>query len=317
MTEQRFKKAEFAAWIGIIGNALLAVMKGIIGVISNSKALIADAAHSASDVGGSFAVLIGIKAAKMPPDKDHPYGHGKAESIAAIIVSVLLLIIGFEIASSTIQTLISGVEEPPKGIAIIALIVSIIVKEAMYQYKYRLGKQLSSQALIANAIEHRSDVFSSFAALLGVIGALIGNALDMPYLLYLDPIAGIFVALLIMKMGYGLVKEAIHNTMDHVLHDEDAAGIKEAALKVQGVINIDELRAREHGHYVIVDVKLSVSPNISVQDGHSIGKKVKKTLMEQFNHVADVFVHVNPYKADFPYEDIGSALKTSSSKLIH
>lgn len=302
MSENRFAKAETGAWVGILGNIVLAVMKGIVGWFAGSKALMADAFHSASDVAGSIAVLIGIKAAQKPPDKDHPYGHGKAESIAAIVVSVLLLFVGIEIAVSGVKSILSGVEAPPAGYAVAAILVSIVVKEAMFQYKYRLGRKLSSQALIANAWEHRSDVYSSIAALVGVGGALFGSWLHMPILYYLDPVAGLVVAVLVLRMGYRLVMEAIHNTMDHVLHDEDAKELIDAVQVVLGVITVDELRAREHGHYVIVDVKISVNPRISVLEGHDVAKRVKRHLMHRFTHVSDVFIHVNPYDPGYPYK---------------
>ena len=306
MTDERFQKAEFAAWVGIVGNLALAVLKGVIGFLANSKALLADAAHSASDVAGSFAVLIGLRAAKLPPDDDHPYGHGKAESIASIIVSVLLLFVGVEIGISALKTLWGGVDAPPKSYALIVIVISLVAKEAMFQYKYRLGKKLASQALIANAWEHRSDVYSSLAALAGVLGAILGKYLGMPYFYYLDPAAGLFVSLLVLKMGYDLVMEAIHNTMDHVLHQEDAAELITAVQRVKGVIAVDDLRAREHGHYVIVDLKISVNPKITVLDGHDIAKAVKQQLMKRFIHVSDVLVHVNPYDPGYPYKTMDS-----------
>ncbi|MFD2670447.1 cation diffusion facilitator family transporter [Marinicrinis sediminis] len=317
MSEERFAKAEFAAWIGIIGNIVLAALKGVVGFMSNSKALIADAAHSASDVAGSFAVLIGLKAAKKPPDKDHPYGHGKAETIAAIIVSILLILVGIEIAISASKAIYAGDLEAPKPLAIAAIIISIVAKEAMFQYKYRLGKRIDSQALIANAWEHRSDVYSSMAALIGVGGAILGGYIDMPVLYYLDPIASIVVAVLILRMGYHLITESLHIVLDHVLHDEDTVELRRCIEKVNGVLSVDDLRAREHGHYVIVDVKLSVNPQITVLEGHDIGKSVKKRLMEQFKHVADVFVHINPYDPGFPYSDQGDSARSASSNMLH
>lgn len=296
--DDRFKKAEFAAWIGIVGNIFLAIIKGFIGYIANSKALIADAVHSASDVVGSLAVLIGLRAAKKPPDEDHPYGHGKAESIAAIVVSIIMFVVGLEVASASFETM----REPlaaPGVIAVYAAVISMIVKEAMFQYKYRLGKKLNSQALIANAWDHRSDVYSSLAALIGIGGAVLGGRIGIPALLYLDPLAGIVVSILVLKMAYNILKESIHNTLDHVIHKEEAKELVDAVEKVEGVISVDQLFAREHGHYVIVDVKIGVNPDISVEKGHAIGKQVKKTLMDDFDHVQDVMVHINPYNGEF------------------
>lgn len=301
MTDQRYTQASFGAWVGIIGNIALAGMKLVVGLLANSKALIADAAHSASDVAGSVAVLIGIKAAHKPPDQDHPYGHGKAESIAAIIVSVLLLLVGIEIIISSIKAIVAGVTRPPAWYALVAIIISIAVKEAMFQYKIKLGKRLNSQALIANAWEHRSDVFTSIAALVGVGGAVLGEYWQVPVLYYMDPLAGLLVAVIVLKMGYNLVKEAIHRTMDHILHEEDAQGLYETIRNVQGVQTIDELRAREHGSYVVVDVKISVNPRITVLEGHEIARAVKCKLMNKYEYVTDVFIHVNPYDPSFPY----------------
>ncbi|OBY78931.1 cation transporter [Paenibacillus sp. KS1] len=315
MSTDRFAKAETGAWVGIIGNILLAGVKGIAGFLSGSQALIADAFHSASDVAGSFAVLVGLKAAKRPPDKDHPYGHGKAESIAAIVVSVLLLVVGIELAISAAKSIWNGKVVVPEWYALAAIILSIVAKESMFQYKFRLGKRLSSQALIANAWEHRSDVYSSIAALAGVGGAMIGGRLGISWLLYLDPIAGAVVALLVLRMGYRLVLDSIHSTMDHVLHDEDANPLIRAVQSVDGVITVDELRAREHGHYVIVDVKISVNPRLTVAEGHTVAKRVKKHLLQRFIHVADVFVHVNPFDPGFPYRSQEARSEDASTLL--
>ena len=292
--EIRYQKVKMGAWIGIIGNIILAIIKGVVGFLSNSRALIADAVHSASDVVGSVAVLIGVRAAKMPPDRDHPYGHGKAESIAAIIVAVLLFIVGVEIAIDAIKAFTEPIAVP-KVIAIYAVIFSIVVKEIMFRYKYHLGKKYRSEALITDAWHHRSDVFSSIAALLGIGGSIIGGAVGIPWLVYADPVAGLFVSILIVKMAWSLGSQSIHNTLDHVLHEEDTVEMKKAVTSVEGVLNLDEFLAREHGHYVIIDLKIAVDTDITVKEGHAIGKAVKKRLLEE-NHVHDVLVHINPHE---------------------
>jgi cation diffusion facilitator family transporter len=291
--EERFRKAEFAALVGVVGNIVLAILKGWVGVVANSRALVADAVHSASDVAGSLAVYVGLKAAKQPPDKDHPYGHGKAENIAAIIVAVLLLIVGIEIGKSSFVAFFEPIEAP-KMLAIYAVIISIIVKEAMFRYKFNLGKKIKSDAIIVNAYEHRSDVFSSIAALFGIAGAIFGDYIGVDWLVYLDPVAGLLVAILIIKIAWQLGAESIHNTMDHVMHEEDTVELRAMVISVPGVINLDAFHAREHGHYVIVDLKISVDPHITVEEGHQIGKKVKAKLLED-REVQDVFVHINPY----------------------
>ncbi len=296
--KDRFKQAEFAAMIGIVGNIVLAILKYGVGVYANSRALIADAVHSASDIAGSFAVYIGLRAAKQPPDEDHPYGHGKAESIAAIIVAVLLMLVGFEIGKSSFEAFFHPIE-PPKAIAIVAVLISIVVKEAMFRYKYKLGKKLNSDALIINAYEHRSDVYSSIAALVGIGAAVIGGKTGIGWLEYGDPVAGLLVSLLVIKMAWSLGKESIHNTLDHVLHDEDTEELRNAVLSVPAVKEINQLHAREHGHYVIIDLKIAVDPHITVEEGHRVGKEVKEKLMQEKN-VHNVFVHINPYNPGNP-----------------
>ncbi|MGM7702151.1 cation diffusion facilitator family transporter [Pseudalkalibacillus sp. Hm43] len=298
----RFKQGEFAAWVGILGNLVLAIVKGVVGFLSNSRALIADAVHSASDVAGSFAVLLGLRAAKLPPDRDHPYGHGKAESIAAIIVAVLLFVVGLEIGYSSIEAFFHPIEAP-KVWAIYAVIFSIISKELMFQYKIRLGKRINSDAVINNAYEHRSDVYSSIAALIGIGAAVIGGKLNISWLEYADPIAGLAVSLLVLRISWKLGAESIHNTLDHVLHEEDTVEMKKIVESVEGVLNLDEFFAREHGYYVIIDIKVAVDPEITVQQGHDIGKEVKNRLIEQ-TLVRDVFVHINPYQEEKGGEDL-------------
>ncbi|UOY94128.1 cation diffusion facilitator family transporter [Ectobacillus sp. JY-23] len=294
--QDRLKQAQIGAIVGIVGNVILAAVKAIVGFLGNSTALIADAVHSASDVVGSLAVLFGIRAANRPPDEDHPYGHGKAEPISAIIVAVLLAIVGFEIAMSSIEAF-KGEVEIPKFIALLTVIFSIFIKEAMFRYKYNLGKRINSAAIIANAYEHRSDVFSSMAALVGIGAAMLGGRFGIPWLAYADPVAGLFVSLLVIKMAWSIGKEAIHSTLDHVLHEEDTASMREIVSGVEGVIKVGALYAREHGHYVIVDIKVSVDPHITVEEGHRIGKRVKEALMKQGN-VQNVFVHINPYSPE-------------------
>ncbi|MBB5173201.1 cation diffusion facilitator family transporter [Texcoconibacillus texcoconensis] len=291
--EERYQKVRLGAWIGIIGNVLLAVIKGGVGFIANSRALVADAVHSASDVVGSIAVLVGVRAAKRPPDQDHPYGHGKAESVTAIIVAVLLFFVGLEIAFNAIEAFFEPIDVP-KVVAIYAVFFSLVVKELMFRIKLHLGKKYNSEALVTDAWHHRSDAYSSAAALLGIGAAIIGGALDIQWLVYADPLAGVFVAVLILRMAWKLGSQSIHNTLDHVLHDEDTEEMRKKAAGVEGVEKIDEFLAREHGHYVIIDIKVAVDPKITVEEGHRIGKCVKEALVDDY--VQDVRVHINPYE---------------------
>lgn len=290
---ERFHKAEAVAKLGIFGNLYLALFKSIIGVYANSRALIADAVNSASDVAASLIVMLGLKMAKKPPDEEHPYGHGKAESIAAIIVAVLLCIAGFEIGKSSFLAFFKPIDSP-KFVAVFAILASILLKEIMFRYTYKMGKKLQSEALIATAYDHRSDVYSSSAAFFGVVLAIAGDYFHFPFLVYADPVAGLFVSLLILKMAFHLGKESVMNTMDLVLPESETDRYCKIVEEVDGVEKVDELLARVHGHYVIIDIKIAVDPSITVEEGHHAAKAVKALLMKEHN-VENVFVHVNPY----------------------
>jgi cation diffusion facilitator family transporter len=293
--DNRFRQAEIATWIGIVVNGLLAILKGVFGWISGSRALIADAAHSASDVAGSIAVLAGLRTAKKPPDEDHPYGHGKAENVATIIVAILLVVVGIEIAISSTKVFFGETPVAPSGVALVAIVISILVKEVLYQYKVRLAKKLNSSALMAEAWHHRSDAISSVAAFIGVLGAILGARYNVPVLVYLDPLAGLLVSLLVIKIGFSLAKEASSIMMEQVLDAEKTQPFIETASKIPGVKRVDELLARNHGHYLVIDLRIGVDPHITVEQGHLISKEVKKALLESHSDVQKVFVHINPY----------------------
>ncbi|MDQ0256386.1 cation diffusion facilitator family transporter [Evansella vedderi] len=273
-------------------------MKGIIGWIAGSRALIADAAHSASDVPGSIAVLAGLRTAQKPPDKEHPYGHGKAENIATIVVAILLIGVGVEIAFSSFKILFGEIPMAPKGVALVAIVISILGKELLFQYKNRLAKKINSSALQAEAWHHRSDALSSFAALIGVLGAILGQHLNYPILLYFDPLAGVVVSLVVIKIGFSLGKEASLIMLEQVLDAEKTKLFIRTVTTIDSVKRVDELLARTHGHYIVVDIKVSVDPTISVEEGHLIAKEVKRSLLTNHSDIKRVFVYINPYRIE-------------------
>ncbi|CAM2749873.1 cation diffusion facilitator family transporter [Salinicoccus roseus] len=292
----RYRKAQIATMIGIAVNLLLAVLKAVGGILGNSRALVADAAHSASDVVSSIAVLVGIRAAQKPPDSEHPYGHGKSENVATLIVAILLVVVGFEIIYNAIVSLMTGTAENyTTMIALYVIIFSIVVKEVLFQYKYRLGTRIKSPALIADAWHHRSDAISSVVALIGIGLSIIGTAYGIPYLGYLDPIASAIIALIIMYMGFQLAKEAVSMTLEVVLNEDETEEMRETVVNIDKVRQIDRLIARSHGSYVIIDIKISVDADITVEEGHRVARVVKQTLLKNHEEVMDVNVHVNPY----------------------
>lgn len=296
--EEHKKQVVFATWLGIVVNVLLTILKGVVGFISGSKALLADAAHSASDIVGSVIVLFGIRIAMKPADKEHPYGHGKAENIASIIVALILIVVGVEIAITSAKVFFGEPPIVPGKIALIAIVISLVVKEVLFQYKYRLGKKINSVALISEAWHHRSDALSSGAALVGVGATMIGAHFDLSYLIYSDAVAGIVVSFIVIKVGYSLAKDSSMVMMEQVLPKEEANKFKKTVLQVDGVLKVDQILARTHGHYVIIDIKIGVDSLLSVEEGHSIGKDVKKSLIDSHKEVKDVLVHINPYDED-------------------
>lgn len=295
MSVNHSKPVFIATWVGIIVNTLLTILKGIGGIISGSKALLADALHSASDIVGSIVVLFGVKIAHKPPDKEHPYGHGKAENIASIIVALLLITVGVQVSISSAKVFFGEIPDAPGMLALIIIIISIIVKEILFHYKYYLGKKYRSSALITEAWHHRSDSLSSLAALIGIGGAMLGEYFNIELLIYSDAAAGIVVSIIVIKVGYKLAKESSLVVMEKVLDGEESNAYTETVTNIDGVLRIDQMYARTHGSYIIIDLKISVDPDITVREGHDIATLVKDVLIDEYMEVEDVLVHVNPY----------------------
>lgn len=292
--DSRYRKGAFAAWLGIVINLILTVLKGVVGFLGGSAALVADAFHSGSDILASTVVLVGLKVSRKPPDKGHPYGHGRAESIAAKIVAIIIIMAGFNIAYSSLRCLMEGAGSAPPVTALLVAVLSIFTKEGLFRYVLRLGKGISSPALIANAWEHRNDAISSVAAFVGIGGAILGGRFRIPFLYYLDPIAGLAVSVLIIKMGYNIARDAARELMDSCLEDDEALRIQERALEVEGVKEINDLRARITGHQIFIDLQIAVDESITVKEGHDVAFRVKRELLED-PCIADVLVHVNPF----------------------
>src|SRR5699024_8965277 len=261
---------------GIIVNLILAVIKAVGGILSGSRALLADALHSASDVVGSLVVLFAVKIANKPPDEEHPYGHGKAENIASIIVAILLVVVGIEITISSIKVFFGETPTAPAMLAIIILAASILIKEGLYHYKKILGNKYNSPALIAEAWHHRSDSLSSIAALVGVGLSIIAKKFLWGLINYSDDNIGIIVKIIVIKVGYDLIKSSATVILEKVLKNEEIQIYKQTVRDVDGVERIDQLIASTHGSYIIIDIKFSVNQNITVKEGHDIAKKVKE-----------------------------------------
>ncbi|WP_256438805.1 cation diffusion facilitator family transporter [Sporosarcina sp. Te-1] len=286
-----------AIWISLMSNIVLTVLKIIVGILFNSPVLLADGFHNAGDVAASAAALTSMRISKRPADEDHPYGHGKAEVIGSGIVAIILGIAALYIAYESITTFF---EEPAKAsvIALITAIVSLVWKQVLYVYTMRVGKKTNSKGLIATAYDHLADVYASLAAVVGIGLALIGDIYDIGFLSYGDPFAGVVVSVLVLRLAYEIGKESIDILMEKNVSHERLEEFAKLIRTFPEVKRIDRLRAREHGHYILVDVRVGVSGELTIQEGHDISSAIRNLIVNEHDDVDEVLVHLNPWYPD-------------------
>lgn len=283
-----------AGWISLISNIILTVLKIVIGILFHSPVLLADGYHNAGDVVAGGAALTSMRISQRPADEDHPYGHGKAEVISSAIVAIILGLAAIYIAYESISSLF---EEPKKAslIAFFTALVSLIWKQVLYVYTIRMGKKANSKGLIATAYDHLADVYASLAAVLGIGLGLIGDYYHIKVLAYGDPIAGIIVTVLVFKLAHHIGKEALDTLMEKSVSKERLNEFTSLIESIQEVKRIDRLRAREHGHYVLVDLRVSIPGELTIQEGHDIVRKIKIIIMDNHRDVEEVLIHINPW----------------------
>ena len=276
----------------IIGNVVLSVIKLLAGIIAHSSAMISDAVHSASDVFSTFVVIIGIKLASKKPDKEHPYGHERMECVAAIVLAMVLFITGLGIGLEAVKNIIHGNYgdlQVPGILALIAAIVSIVSKEAMYWYTRYYAKKIDSSALMADAWHHRSDAFSSIGALIGIGASRLGYPV-------MDSIASLVIFVFIVKAAFDIFKDAIDKMVDHSCDEEIEKQIYECVMKNENVLGIDLLQTRVFGNKIYVDVEIQADASYTLQKAHDIAEAVHDDIEESFPKVKHIMVHVNPAK---------------------
>lgn len=287
-----------AIWISLISNIFLTILKIVVGYLFHSPVLLADGFHNAGDVVASAAALTSMRFSKLPPDEDHPYGHGKAEVISSAIVGLILGAAAIYIA---IEAILAFFEEPAKAsvLALITAIVSLLWKQALYFYTMKIGKRENSKGLIATAYDHLADVYASLAAVVGIGLGLIGYHYDIPLLSYGDPLAGLIVAILVLRLAIHIGKEALDILMEKTVSEERLLTFKTVIDGVPEVKRIDRLRAREHGHYVLVDIRISIPADLTIQQGHDITSSLRNAIKDVNPDVGEVLIHLNPW-----YEEI-------------
>lgn len=284
---QSYKIGEKGARLGIFSNIILFVVKLFAGIVGRSQAMIADAFHTASDALTSVGVFVGFKIAKQPADAHHPFGHGRAESIVAKIVSIVLIFVGLGIAFNSAKILISGELHEPGSIALIVAVISIIVKEITYRIVIKASEEIDSASLKADAYHHRSDALSSVAALVGIAGAKMGYT-------FMDPLAGIIVAGFIIKIGVESFHKAYDELMDAAPPEILKKKIEKAILGVDGVKEVKKIMVRKNGIELFIEVIIGVDGVITVDEGHSITVRTEKAVEKDILNVRDVLVHVEP-----------------------
>ncbi len=283
----RYQQGKRISIISLISNTILALIKIFIGFFASSTALIADGFHSVSDMASTIIVMISIRFSETPADKNHPYGHEKAEALGTNILAVILILTAVFLARDALLTMLSGNIAEPGSWALGAAFISIIVKELLYRYTIKIGQEINSRGLIADAHHHRSDALSSVAALIGIGGAKLG-------LRVLDPLAGLAVAFLILKVGYEIMRDTSYELMDGRPDKDKIEDIRNLAGSIEGVMGIHDIKLRSYGPNYIVDLKIVVKDQLSVVEGHNIACRVEKKIINSSDDVKDVLVHVDP-----------------------
>ncbi|MDW7652233.1 MAG: cation diffusion facilitator family transporter [Bacillota bacterium] len=294
VSHNRTENTLAGARTGMVVNFILVLLKAAAGIFAGSFAMLADSLHSAADIVASAIVYVGIRVASKPADDDHPYGHGKAETIASKIVSIIVILAGLNIGFFSLRALFDASRPVPGMAALWAAVISIFVKECLFRHTLRIGSDNECKALVANAYEHRSDALSSVAALAGIGGARLGFTFNIPQLYYLDPLAGIVVSVFIVRMGWSIAKEAASELMDAQAGNEFISEVKKMTLDTDGVWELHSVRARVAGPYIFVDLEIGVDQNITVLEGHDVARRVKATLLGEKREIADILIHVNP-----------------------
>ena len=275
--------------IGIFGNVLLAAFKLFAGIFGKSGAMVSDAVHSLSDVFATLIAWIGVRLSRQAEDAEHPYGHERLECVASLLLGLILAGTGIGIGWSGIRKLFGegGSIEVPTLLPLIAAVVSIVVKEGMYQYTMHYAKALDSAAFKADAWHHRSDAISSVGSFIGIGMAKLG----MPFM---DPVASIIICLLILKVAFDISRDAVYKMLDTSCDNAFEQRLRTFIGNQDGVGRIDLLRTRQFGNRIYVDLEIAVKPDISLRDAHGIAERVHSAVEQEFPNVKHVMIHVNP-----------------------
>lgn len=290
----RIKRTRKLTFICIAGNILLTILKFIAGIFGHSVAMMADASHSLSDILTDIVLLFGVEWASKPADKEHPYGHARIETLCALFISVFLLFVagGIFLASfkEVLQILQGNILAKPGYIALIMAFLSVVVKEIMYQYSVKVGKDINSLAVMANAWHHRSDAFSSLAALIGIGGAiLLGGKWTL-----LDPLVGVIISILIIIIAIKMTKNAVDEIIDKGLPQEEVKKIKEIALSIEGIKNPHAIKTRRSGYMIFIDLHIDIDKETTFIKAHDKTTLLEEKLKKAYGPKTVIIVHAEP-----------------------
>lgn len=305
MYDKQSPPSDRVVWTGIGGDLALAVAKGTIGYVSGSKALIGDALYSGSDAAAKLAEILPLPWRTVRDQKNRAtqrnQGSNKGPFIA-ILFSVFILMGGLQIAFSAIRDLTRGHLSVPEQTALVAVLISIVVKEAIFQYQYRHFKKKGDGSHAAYADNHRFSLYTSITVVVGISLAMAGGSLNWHPLLYMDPIAALLTGCFIIRKGFSLITASAYGKKLQELPSEEAANFIETVQRVHGVIRVEYLQALEQGSYVNLQVKISVNPRITVMEAQDISECARKLLQHRFVHVGEVHMDVVPYDPGYPYK---------------
>lgn len=276
--------------VSVIGNSVLSAFKIFAGIWGHSGAMISDAIHSFSDVLTTVIAYFGVKISKKLPDQAHPYGHERIECVASLLLSLMLMATGIGIGKVGLENIISGQYESleiPGTIALVAAIISIVGKEAMYWYTRHYAKRINSAAFMADAWHHRSDAFSSVGSLIGIGGAMLGFPV-------LDSVASVVICLFILKVGYDILKDAISKMLDTACDEAYEKELCQYIEAQEDVLRVDVLHTRMFGSKVYTDLEIEMDGDMLLRESHAVAHRIHNLVEQKFPDIKHIMIHVNP-----------------------
>jgi len=292
ITSERQKRSILAVNLGLIANTILAFLKTSVGIIGNSPALLADGINSTSDVAYGIVVRIFIRLSGKPADKEHPYGHDRLESIAAVVVGAFIITTAISIFWSSINKVYELTSRTDNALGATRMtlwiaLFTVLLKIWLSLWSYRIGRQTSSNVVLALAADHRNDIFSALAASIGIIFSRIG-------FLWVDPLAGGLVSLIILHTGIEIIRESAADLMNTLPGRELCTKIHRKLANIEEVLDIEDIHGHRFGQYMVINITIGISPDLTVAEGSKIATLVETTLLKEIDSMRKVFVHYHP-----------------------